>query len=132
MPERKTEGKGSHKTLKENRHVDEKSGAGRHSAGIYTSHPHHYGDRSSESQHLLEAQCPAELLGGGRMSRQKAGRSLKESPSRKGDPWSASWRCAVGGQTQDWREGGLGPREGTLLGSAHSPLEMMVGARRMS
>ena len=109
---------------------------GGHSAGIYTSHPHHCRDRSSESQHLPEAQRLAELLQevGGDVQAE-AGR-LEGGVTFQGKVilgLLAGEECAVGGQTQDWRERRV--RAGTQRApcwGTHSPLEMMVGARRMS
>lgn len=107
---------------------------GGHSEGIYTPHPCR--DGSTESQHLPEAQRLAELL-------QEVGGDVQAEVQRLEGGVAfqgkvilgllAGEECAAGGQTQDWRERRV--RAGTQRAArwgTPSPLEIMVGAGRMS
>lgn len=99
---------------------------GGHSEGTYTPQPHHCRDGSTGSHHRPEAQCLAELL-------QEVGgdvrvevRRLEGGVAFQGEVilgLLAGKQCAVGGQTQDWREGSV--RAGTERAprwGRHSPL----------
>ena len=109
---------------------------GGHSEGIYTPNPHHCRDGSTESQHPPEAQRLAELLQDVGGDVQAEVQRLEGGVAFQGKVilgLLVGEECAVGGQTQNWRERRVragtqrAPRWGT-----HSPLEMMVGTGRMS
>ena len=99
---------------------------GGHSEGIYTPQPHHSRDGSTESHHLPEAQCLAELLQelGGDV--QVEVRRLEGGVAFQGKVilgLLTGKECAVGGQTQDWTERSV--RAGTQRAprwGRHSPL----------